>query len=206
MIPNQVVNGLYLTSIFKKMNEADIKIVEIPLGDRRLKDFAGFAWELYRNDPCWTPQLNGDLFGNRLLGLKGLLTSKHPYHRHAEVTHFMAFRNGKAVGRISASINREFNKYHKTSIGIFGFFEVIDDYDVASALLDSARTWIATRGMTIMMGPGEYSNATHERQALLVEGFQYPPTFDLTHNPPYYGAFMERYGLKKAKDYTAYLV
>jgi GNAT superfamily N-acetyltransferase len=183
-----------------------LTVVEIPLGDKRLKDFVKFAWRLYRGDPCWTPPLNGDLLGNRWLGLKGLLTPNHPYHRHAEVTHFMAYRGKQPVGRISAAINREFNDYHKTSLGFFGFFEVVNDYDVARTLLDKARKWITARGVAVMRGPGEYSNATHERQGVLIEGFQYPPTSDLTHNPPYYGEFLERYGFQKAKDYVAYYI
>ncbi len=56
----------------------------------------------------------------------------------------------------------------------------------------------------MLRGPGEYSNATHERQGVLLDGFQYPPTMELTHNPPYYGEFLERYGFRKAKDYYAY--
>ena len=58
--------------------------------------------------------------------------------------------------------------------------------------------------MTVMRGPGEYSNATHERQGVLIEGFQYPPTVELTHNPPYYSKFLDLYGFHKAKDYYAY--
>ncbi len=58
--------------------------------------------------------------------------------------------------------------------------------------------------MTILRGPGEYSTATYERQGVLVDGFQYPPTMELTHNPPYYSKFLERYGFHKAKDYYAY--
>jgi GNAT superfamily N-acetyltransferase len=183
----------------------DLRIEEIPLGDARLKDFVRFSWQHYRGDPCWTPPLNGDLLGNKLLGLKGLLTPNHPYHKHAEVTHFLARRGNESVGRISAAINRQFNDFYHTQIGFFGFFEVVNDYEVARQLLDRARDWIAKRGMTAMRGPGEYSNATHERQALLIEGFQYPPTTDLTHNPPYYADFLERYGLRKVKDYDAYL-
>lgn len=183
-----------------------LTVTEIPLGDPRLKDFVKFHWRLYKGDPCWTPQLNAELLGSKLLGIKGLLTPEHPYHRNAEVTHFMAFRGEKAVGRISAAINREYNEYHKTLIGSFGFFEVINDYEVARVLLDHAREWITKRGMTVMRGPGEYSNATHERQALLIDGFQYPPTSQLTHNPPYYADFLERYGLRKTKDYVAYTV
>jgi ribosomal protein S18 acetylase RimI-like enzyme len=118
----------------------------------------------------------------------------------------MAYRGKQPVGRISAAINRQFNDYHKTSLGFFGFFEVVNDYEVARTLLDKARKWITDRGVAVMRGPGEYSNATHERQGVLIEGFQYPPTSDLTHNPPYYGEFLERYGFKKAKDYVAYYV
>ncbi|MDP2917809.1 MAG: hypothetical protein Q8O16_07780 [Dehalococcoidia bacterium] len=182
-----------------------LTVEEIPLGDKRLKNFVKFHWRLYKGDPCWTPQLDAELLGSRLLGVKGLLTPEHPYHRHAEVTHFMAWRGKEPVGRISATINREYNEYHGTWLGFFGFFEVINDYEVASTLLDCARTWVAERGMAVLRGPGEYSNSTHERQAVLIEGFQYPPTSQLTHNPPYYAEFLERYGFKKTKDYLAYI-
>jgi GNAT superfamily N-acetyltransferase len=181
-------------------------IEEIPLGDARLKTFAGLPWRLYKGDPCWTPPLNADLLGNRLLHMDGLLQQKHPYHKHVEVTHFLAWQDGQPVGRISASVNRRFNDHYGTRIGFFGFFEVIQDFTVARALLDSARTWVAERGMTTLRGPGEYSNATHERQGILIDGFQYPPTMDLTHNPPFYGEFLEQYGFKKAKDYYAYIM
>lgn len=187
------------------MPEKDLAIEEIPLGVPRLKVFVRFPWQLYKGDTCWTPPLNGDLLGNRLIGLRGILTPRHPYHRHTEVTHFMAWQGRQPVGRISAAINRFYNEYHHTSIGFFGFFEVINDYVVAQALLDCARKWVEKRGLTVLRGPGEYSNATHERQAILVDGFQYPPTSELTYNPPYYAEFLERYGFRKAKDYVAYI-
>jgi GNAT superfamily N-acetyltransferase len=176
------------------------------LGDPRIREFARLPWRLYRGDPCWTPPLMADLLGNRLLGAKGLLTAEHPYHADADVTHFIARRDGRAVGRVSAAVNRRFNEHYGTRIGSFGFFEVGDDFEAASALLDAARAWIAARGMTTMRGPGEYSNATHERQGVLVEGYQYPPTVELTHNPPYYSGLLERYGLAKVQDYLAYSI
>ncbi len=163
-------------------------------------------WRLYRHDRCWTPPLRGDLLGNRLLGLVGLLSRVHPYHHHAEVTHFLAWQDGEPVGRISAAINQRFNDHHNVHIGFFGFFEVTRDYEVAKALLDRARVWAKDRGMTVLRGPGEYSNATHERQGILIDGFEYPPTVELTHNPPYYSEFLERYGFDKAKDYHAYIL
>jgi len=182
------------------------KIKEIALDDPQIKVFADLPWYLYRHDHCWTPPLRGDLLGSRLLGLVGLLCREHPYHRHAEVTHFLAWQNGEPVGRISAAINRRFNDHYNTHIGFFGFFEVIQDYEVARSLLDRARLWVKERGMTILRGPGEYSNATHERQGILIDGFQHPPTVELTHNPPYYGEILERYGFIKAKDYHAYIL
>jgi hypothetical protein len=186
-------------------SKGELTVREIPLGDSGLKDFVKFPWQLYRGDPCWTPPLNGDLLGNHLLGLKGLLSTRHPYHRHADVTHFMAFYGKRPVGRISAAINKQYNEYHNTSIGSFGFFEVINDFKVAEILLDHARNWVNKYGVAVLRGPGEYSNSTHERQGILIEGFQYPPTVELTHNPPYYAQLLEQYGFHKAKDYVAYL-
>lgn len=185
------------------ISQALLKIEEIPLGDSRIRVFADFPWRLYRGDPCWTPPLRGDLLGSRLLSLVGLLTPEHPYHRQAEVTHFLAWHGEQPVGRISAAINYRFNSYHGVRIGFFGFWEVIQNYEVAKALLDRACEWIKVRGMESLRGPGEYSNATYERQGILIDGFQYPPTMELTHNHAYYSEFLERYGFRKARDYHA---
>jgi GNAT superfamily N-acetyltransferase len=182
----------------------DLRLEQIPLGDGRLQQFVEVPWRLYQGDPFWTPPLRAEYLGSKLLGLPGLLTPKHPYHEHAEVTHFLARKGRDLLGRVSAAINRRFNEYHQTQIGFFGFFETVEDFDVASKLLDAARSWVEQRGMKVLRGPGEYSNATHERQGVLVHGFDSPPTVELTHNPPYYGEFLERYGFHKAKDYYAY--
>jgi len=180
-------------------------IEEIPLGDRRLREFVAAPWRIHHRDPNWTPPLRADLLGSRLLGIKGLLTPAHPYHRDAEVTHFLARDGRHLIGRVSAAVNHRFNAHYQSRIGFFGFFETIDDAGVAEGLLDHARRWLEDRGMTHMRGPGGYSTATHEpHQGVLIDGFEYPPTMELTHNPPYYAALLERYGLRKVKDYHAY--
>jgi GNAT superfamily N-acetyltransferase len=70
----------------------------------------------------------------------------------------------------------------------------------------AAREWLRAKGASAMRGPGEYSNATHERQAVLVEGFDTPPTVELTYNPPYYAEYLDRWGLAKVKDYEAHII
>ena len=145
--------------------QAPVTITEIPLGDPRIKQFVDFHWKHYRGDPHWVPQLNADLLGNKLLGMKGLLTPEHPYHQSAKATHFMAHRDGTPVGRVSVVVNERFNDYYDVQHANFGFFEVIEDYDVAVALLDAARDWGRAQGMTVLRGPGEYSNATSENLA-----------------------------------------
>ncbi len=182
-------------------------IEQYALGDRRLVDFVRVPWILFRGDPYWTPPLMGELLGSKLMGLTGLLTPEHPYHRDAEVTHFVARNGRQLLGRVSAAVNHRFNAHYSSKIGFFGFFDVCNDYSVAEDLLNHARDWLKNQGMTVMRGPGGYSNATHEaHQAILIDGFDSPPTVELTHNPPYYGEFLERYGLGKAKDYYAYKI
>lgn len=184
----------------------DVIITELPPGDPRLKEFVRFPYSLYRGDKHWVPQLDADLLGNKLLGMTGLLTPEHPYHRTAKATHFMAHRAGKPVGRISAVVNERIDEYWGGKYGFFGFFEVIEDYAVAEKLLDAARDWCKASGADVVRGPGEYSNMTHERQACLIEGFDQDVYVEHTYNPPYYQEFIERYGFTKAMDYVAYLI
>jgi len=179
---------------------------QIPLGDPRIQDFAMFPWRLYRGNPCWTPPLKAELLGNRLLRVVGLLQPHHPYHRHADVTHFLAWRGKEPVGRISATVNHRFNEYYNARTGFFGFFEVINDYEVARMLLDEACRWLKDRGMTLVRGPGQYSNTIQERQGILIDGFTHPPTFNMTYSPPFYDEFLEMYGFIKAKDYHSYII
>ena len=191
----------------REIPTARLSVEQLSLGDRRLRQFVNVPWQIHRGDSNWTPPLRADLLGSRILRITGLLTPTHPYHENADVTHFLV-RNGKGLlGRVSAAVNHRFNEHYNARIGFFGFFETVQEYDVARLLLDSAREWLREKGMEIMRGPGGYSTATHEsQQAVLIDGFDTPPTVELTHNPPYYGEFLERYGLTKAKDYYAYII
>jgi hypothetical protein len=135
---------------------AAVVVQEIPLGDPRMREFVAFHWRHYRGHPAWVPQLDGELLGNRLLGIKGLLTPDHPYHRNASATHFLASRNGTALGRISAVVPDRFNGHHGCKLACFGFFETVPDEAVAHALLGAVADWARARGVAVLRGPGEY--------------------------------------------------
>lgn len=182
---------------------ASVKLYEIPLGDPRMRAFVALHWRLYRGHTRWVPQLDGDLLGNRLLGLTGLLTPEHPYHRDAEATHLLAERGGEGVGRVSLVRHRRFDEHYRDRVAFLGFFEAADA-QVARALFDAAVAWGRERGARVLRGPGEYCNVTHERQGCLVAGFERDVYVEHTWNPPVYQSYFEDYGFERAMDYHAY--
>jgi len=185
---------------------SQVDIVEIPLGDARIKDFVKVAWTLNHGDPFWTPPLNADLLGNKALGIVGLLTPEHPYHRTAQVHPLHRLPQRDARGPRLRRDKRRGSTSTTTATTRSSVFECINDQSVADALLDAVKEWAVAKGAHTLRGPGEYSNATHERQACLIEGFDTPPAVELTHNPPYYRELIENYGFTKAMDYVAYFI
>jgi len=174
------------------MSQIDVSPVESPK-DRDL--FIEFPWKIYRNDPAWVPPL--------IIERKEFLDrKKHPFYLHGDAQLFLARRNGEVVGRIMASDDPNYNALHETNVGCFGLFECIDDREVAAVLFDAAEDWLRKKGRTEVMGPIDYS--TNYVCALLIDGFQYPPTLLTSHNPPYYAGLIESCGFTKAKDWYAW--
>lgn len=173
------------------------EVVVAPVSTRRhRRQFVELPWKLYRNDPNWVPPLRSNQA--ELLGYKS-----HPFHEVAEVETFIAQRDGETVGRIAAILNHAHNKYYESKIGFFGFFESIDDQTVADALFDAARAWFAERGIAQLRGPANPS--MNYECGLLVEGFDSPPTFMMTYNPPYYARLIEQAGFEKVHDLLAFI-
>ena len=163
-----------------------------------LKAFMKLPWRIYKNDPHWVPPLLGELE-------KVLDKTKHPYHQHADSALFLARRNGEVVGRIAATVNHLYNEFHESKTGYFGFFESIDDVEVARALLDTAFEWNAQRGMTLLMGPMNWStNEEFSSPGVLISGFDKPPAIMMSHTPPYYVRLLEECGFTKSKDLVCY--
>ena len=156
-----------------------------------LDDFLGVADTVYANDPAWIPPLRMEITDR-------LTPGKNPFFEHAEVTLFTAWKDGKAVGRISAQIDHEHLLVHDDNAGFFGFFDTIDDAEVAKALVDAAADWLSDRGMSVMRGP--YSLSLNEESGMLVEGFEHPPVILCPHQRPYQADLAERAGLHKVKD------
>ncbi len=172
-------------------------VVVTPVRSRRDRwSFVELPWSLYRNDPNWIPPLRNHV--RELAGFK-----HHPFHEVAEVETFLARRGKRVVGRVAAILNHAHNKQHNERIGFFGFFESIDDQEVATALLDAVTNWLGERDITHIRGPANPS--VNYEIGLLVDGFEHPPTFMMTYNPPYYERLITTYGYEKSQDLLAFL-
>lgn len=169
-----------------------------PVRNRRdLKVFVTFPWQVYRDDPNWVPPLISDQ-------MRALDPEYNPFFRHADVALFIAREGRNAVGTIAAFVDHRANEYRGESVGGFGFFEVVEDYSVAAALLDMAAEWLKERGTTVMRGPMNFTHSDHG--GVLIDGADCPPVMLESHNPPYYRALLERYGMEKHTDFYAYRV
>jgi len=175
------------------MNQVHIE----PVADRKgIETLVTFPFELYRGDPNWVPPLIEErvAFFDR---------KKNPFYEHAEYQLFLARRDGRLVGTIGAVINQNHNTFQNEQMGGFGFFETINDQEVADALLDAAESWARSRGSKIMRGPLNFS--TNEEVGTLVDGFHEPPMVMTTYNPRYYPGMIESHGYTKAMDLYAYI-
>ncbi|MHC4404048.1 MAG: GNAT family N-acetyltransferase [Planctomycetota bacterium] len=171
-------------------------LVVKPVTSRRERGrFLKLPWRLYRDDPNWVPPLRSDQ--KEMVGFR-----KHPFYRKNEIQTFLAYRSGDACGRIAAILNHDHNENHGEQRGFFGFFECVDDQEVANALFDAVRQWLQQRDVRALRGPANPS--LNYSVGTLIEGFDSPPTFMMTYNRPYYPRLIEAYGFRKTQDLYAY--
>jgi GNAT superfamily N-acetyltransferase len=131
-----------------------------------------------------------------------LSRTKNPFFEHAEAEYFIAERGSEVVGRIAAISNRLHNETHGDRVGFFGFFESVDQQEVADALFAAVSGWCRARGHDVLRGPASFS--VNDECGLLVQGFETPPALMMPHNPSYYIGLLERAGFAKAKDLWVY--
>lgn len=162
-----------------------------------LDGFLRFPRHVYGSDPNWVPPLISEQ-------AKRLDQTKNPYFAHARMQMFLAQRNGDPVGTISATINERRNDHLGVADGYFGFFECIEDPDVATVLIDTAVDFCRDCGMTMLKGPINLDES--EELGVLVDGFDTRPAVLLSHSRPYYAGYLERLGFIKWYDTRAWML
>ena len=163
------------------------------------KQFIDVPYEFYPGRyPKWIPPLRRDV--------KATLTpSKNAFFEHGDIQLFLAEdAAGDVVGRIAGIVNGKHLEKYDDGTGFFGFFECIEDFDVAEALLDAASAWLQEKGLSSMRGPANPS--LNDTAGLLVNGFDREPSILMPYNPPYYETFLRRYGLERVMTMWAYYV
>ncbi len=162
---------------------------------REQRAFLRFPWTLYRDDPNWIPPLRSDQ--KEMVGF-----ARHPFYEQNRSQTFLAYRGAEICGRIGAILNGGHIERHSDPRGFFGFFECRDDQEAADALFDACRDWFAVQGIGLVRGPANPS--LNYTSGLLIDGFDSPPTFMMTYNPPYYARLFENYGFRKSQDLYAF--
>ncbi len=172
-----------------------VEIKIIAKEKKQLKEFVNFGVNFYKGNKYFVPPLLTD-------DINTLSPDKNPAFEFCESEYFMAYRDGKPVGRIAAIINHKVNKKDNKKELRFGFIEFIDDIEVTKALFDAAITWGKQKGMTSILGPLGFTDMDHE--GALVEGFDELSTMATIYNYPYYPEHFEKLGFEKKADWVEF--
>ncbi|MEW6350125.1 MAG: acyl-CoA N-acyltransferase [Thermodesulfobacteriota bacterium] len=162
-----------------------------------LRTFVNLPWKIHAGDPNWVPPLKKHV--RRLLD-----PGKHPFWEFSDRILLMAMRGKEPVGRIAGIVDRNFNSRHDLRTGIWGFFECVNDPEVARMLFAAVEQWLAGQGMDYLMGP--FSPSTNYEVGILTAGYEHQATFMMPYNPPYYPDLIERAGGRKEKDLLSFVV
>lgn len=161
------------------------------------KQFIDFPYQHYSGDEHWIPPL-------KMEQKKLIDTENNPFFENGDMALFLAEQDGKLCGRIAAIQDRRYNAHHDNKTGFFGFFECIDDQAVADLLFKVAGDWLKQRGHTDVLGPANPSMM--DEIGVLVDGFEYEPSFMMPYHKPYYDKLITNAGLEKAMDMYAFRV
>lgn len=168
----------------------------IPVTDKALlKRFIRLPERLHKNDPAYIAPLH--------MEREEALSPKNPFFAHAKVQFWLAVREGRDVGRISAQIDTLAQSIRSDAPGQFGMLAAENDPEIFTALFTTAKNWLRENGMTRIQGP--FNLCINEETGALVEGFDTPPMLLMPHDLPYIGPQIEAQGLRKVKDVYAYL-
>ncbi len=171
-------------------------VIKIINSKKELKQFIKFPYRIFKGSPYWVPPLVRD-------ELEMFDREKNPSFEKADARLFMAYREDVPVGRIAAILSLAANeKYHTRNLR-FGWFDTIDDYEVAESLFQAVENWGKELGMETLTGPHGFTDLDPE--GLLIDGFETIPTIIGYYNHPYVPGFMDKYGFYKDVDYFEFL-
>jgi len=178
------------------MNDLSGSAVEIRevSGKQALNAFIRVPWNIYKDDPHWVPPL--------IVERKEAFSPKHPFFKHASWRAWLAYRDGKPVGRISAQIDELHLEQNDSKTGFFGLIESPDEDEVFTALFEAAENWLRDQGMQQITGP--FNLNINQDLGIQVEGFGAAPYVMTGHAPAYYGPAIERCGYQPVQDLLAY--
>lgn len=168
--------------------------VKVVTNKKMRKEFVNFPLKLYKDNPYFVPPMYSDEMK--------IFTKKNIYNDTCEQIYFLAYRDGKVVGRISAFIQRAYNEKNGEKRARFTRFDSINDVNVAKALFAAAEDWVRSHGMDTVCGPLGFSDL--EREGLLIEGFDHLSTFEEQYNYSYYQELIEACGYEKEVDWVEY--
>ncbi len=161
------------------------------LSKDEMKQFIRFNYELYKDNKYSVPDLYEDMVAT--------FSDRNAAMEFCEAVYFLAFRDGKLVGRVAGIINRRANETWNLKAVRFGYIDFIDDEEVSRALIDAVVQWGKERGMTEIQGPLGFTDM--DAEGMLIEGFEELGTNATIYNYPYYPVHMEKMGFEKDADW-----
>jgi hypothetical protein len=164
---------------------------------KELDKFIKLPWKIYKNDENWVPPLIMD-------EKEKFNKDEYPFFEHSEADFFIAQKNGEVLGRIAAIKNNNHLETYDDELGFFGFFECVNNPEVAAALFRRAEEWLRKRDLKAIRGPENYTQ--NDEIGMLIDSFDSPPTIMMTYNPEYYLDLVTDYGFSKEKDVLAYAI
>ena len=162
-----------------------------------LKKFIRFNYELYKENPFSVPDLYDDM-------LNTFSRDKNAAFEFCEADYFLAYKDGKLVGRIAAILNKRANETWNKKEVRFGWVDFVNDMEVSDALFKAVEAWGKERGMTDMVGPLGFTD--FDAEGMLVEGFEQLGTMATIYNFPYYPQHMEKLGFEKEADWVEFKI
>ena len=173
----------------------EITVIQVS-NNKQQRQFIDFSYSHYKDMPNYVPEL--------FIAQKGLLSDSNPFFKHSQTAYFMAYKEGKICGRIAAIYNTVHLNIYKDDTGFFGFFESINDKEVAMALFDAAKDWLANKGLKKITGPVNIT--TNDSCGILIEGFDKDPAVSMPYNMPYYDELIKSCGFNGIMDLNSYFL